>query len=116
MFILTCFSRYVSDLWNTTTSNPVTISENFSLREFTASLQHLAGKIPDSICPEHIIHAGAALKSWLREFLSFLLAPTQNFQDLEKSTCSCDLKANATRREPKELSTDIFALCPLQDP
>ena len=45
-------------------------------REFTASLQHLKpGKAPgpDSIFPEYIIHAGDALKSWLRDFLSSCL-------------------------------------------
>ena len=51
-------------------------SDNFSQREFTAALQHLKpGKAlgPDSICPELILHAGAALKSWLRDFLSSCL-------------------------------------------
>ena len=54
-------------------SNPIKISDSFSQREFTAALQHLKpGKAPgpDSICPELILHAGAALKSWLRDFLS----------------------------------------------
>ena len=43
-----------------------------------AALQHLKpGKVPgpDSICPEPILHAGAALKSWLRDFLSPCLRP-----------------------------------------
>ena len=51
-------------------------SKNFSQREFAAALQHLKpGKAPspDSICSELILHAGAALKSWLRDFLSFCL-------------------------------------------
>ena len=44
--------------------------------EFAAALQHLKpGKAPgsDSICPELILHAGAALKSCLRDFLSSCL-------------------------------------------
>ena len=53
------------------------------------------------------------MKSWLRDFL---FARTQNFQDLEKSTCSRDPKTNEARGGPKELLTDISALCPLQDP
>ena len=56
----------VSDLWRASTPNPVNISDNFSQREFTAALQHLKpGKAPgpDSICPELILHAEAALKS-----------------------------------------------------
>ena len=63
----------MSDLWRATTPDAVNISDNFSQIEFTAALQHLkSGKAPgpDSICPEFILHAGAALKSWLREFLS----------------------------------------------
>ena len=54
----------------------VSISDNFSQRECAAALQHLKpGKAPgpDSIFSELILHAGAALKSWLREFLSSCL-------------------------------------------
>ena len=72
----------VSDLWRATTPDAVNISDNFSQREFTAALQHLKpGKAPgpDSTCSELILHAGAALMSWLRNFLSFLFAPTQKF-------------------------------------
>ena len=58
------------------TPDAVNISDNFSQREFTAALQHLKpGKAPgpDSICPELILHAGAALNFWLRDFLSSCL-------------------------------------------
>ena len=57
-------------------TNAVNISDNFSQRKFTAALEHLKpGKAPkpDSICPELIIHAGAASKSWLHDFLSSCL-------------------------------------------
>ena len=69
-------SQEVSDLWRAITPDPVNISDNFSQREFTAALQHLKpGKAPgpDSICSELILHAGAALKSWLCDFLSSCL-------------------------------------------
>ena len=46
----------------------------------------------------------------------FLLALTRNSQDLEKSACSCNPKADEASRGPKELSTDISAMCLLQDP
>ena len=62
--------------WNGTVKLTVNISDNFSQREFTAALQHLKpGKAlgSDSICPELIDHAGAALKSWLHDFLSSCL-------------------------------------------
>ena len=112
-------SQEVSDLWRATTPDPVDISDIFLQRKFAAALQHLKtkpGKVlgPDSICPEFILHAGAASKSWLHA--SFLFAPTQNFQDLEKSACSRDPKTKEARGGPKELLTDISALCPLQDP
>ena len=41
---------------------------------------------------------------------------TQNSQDLEKSACGRDPKTRKARGGPKELSTDISALCPLQHP
>ena len=66
----------VSDLWRAATPDTVNISNTFSQREFTAALQHLKpGKAPgpDSICSELILNAGAALKSWLRDFLSSCL-------------------------------------------
>ena len=66
----------VSEFWRATTPDAINISDNFSQREFTAALQHLKpGKAPgpDSIFPELVLHAGAALKSWLRDFLSSCL-------------------------------------------
>ena len=66
----------LSDLRRATAPDAVNISDNFSQRKFTAALQHLKpGKAPgpDSICSELILHAGAALKSWLRDFLSSYL-------------------------------------------
>ena len=72
----------MSDLWNVTTPDPINIID-FSQREFTAALQHLKpGKAPGphSICPELIIHAGAALKSWLRDFLSSCLRRLKIFK------------------------------------
>ena len=52
------------------------ISESFVSQEFAAALKHLKpGKAPgpDSIFPELITHAGAALNSWLSGFLSSCL-------------------------------------------
>ena len=49
---------------------------DFLQREFAAALQHLKpGKAlgPGFICPELILHGGAALKSWLHDFLSSCL-------------------------------------------
>ena len=66
----------MSDLWRATTADAVNISDSFSQREFAAALQHLKpGKAlgPDSIFSELILHAGAALKSWLCVFISSCL-------------------------------------------
>ena len=66
----------MSDLWRATTTDTVNISDNFPQREFTAALQQLKpGKAPgsDFICSELILHAGATLKSWLRDFFSSCL-------------------------------------------
>ena len=46
----------------------------------------------------------------------FLLAPTQNFPDLERSACNRNSKANEARRRPKKLSNNISALYFVQDP
>ena len=65
-------SQEVSDLFRATAPDAVNISDSFSQREFAAAPQHLKpGKAPDpdSICPEIILHAGVALKSWLQDFL-----------------------------------------------
>ena len=109
--------KEVSDLWRATTPDAVNISDNFLQREFAAALQHLKpGKAPgpDSICPELILHAGAAFKSWLRDFLSSCLRRLKILK-LEKSACGRDPKTRKARGGPKELSTDISALRPLQD-
>ena len=70
----------VSDLWRATTPDAVNISGTFSQKEFTAALQYLKpGEAPgpDSIFPELIIHAGAALKSWLRDVFSSTCADSK---------------------------------------
>ena len=69
-------SEEVSDHWRALIPSPVNLSGDFSSREFAATLQHVKpGKArgPDSICLELVIHAGTALKSWLRGFLSSCL-------------------------------------------
>ena len=60
----------VSDLWRTTRPDPINISEDFSDKKFTAALQHLKpDKAPGpDIFLQFIIHTGAALKFWLRDF------------------------------------------------
>ena len=69
-------SQEVSDLWRASTTSAVNVCGSFTPSEFAAALKHLKpGKAPgpDSICPELLLHAGAALKSWLCGFLSSCL-------------------------------------------
>ena len=109
----------VSDLWRATTPDAVNISENFSQREFAAALQHLKpGKAPgpDSICPKLILHAGAALKSWLHDFLSSCLCRLKIPKIWRRALVVAIPKPEKPVGGPNELSTDISALCPLQDP
>ena len=53
------------------------------------------------------------LSTW---FPFFLPTPIQNSQSLEKCSCSQNPEAKETCRRSKKLSSDLFALCPLQDP
>ena len=112
----------VSDLWRATTPDPVNISDTFSQREFTAALQHLKpGKAPgpDSICPELIIHAGAALKSWLRDFLSSCLRRLKIPKIWRRALVVAIPKPMKPVGDPESyrpIFLDRSAMCPLQDP
>ena len=69
-------SQEVSVRWKALIPSPVNLSGDFSPSEVAAALRHVKpGKAPGpySICPELIFHAGTALKSWLRGFLSSCL-------------------------------------------
>ena len=67
-------SQEVSDLRRATKSKAINISDNCSYREFTAALQHLKlGKAPEITRTSKLLHSGAALKSWLRDYLSSCL-------------------------------------------
>ena len=80
----------VSNLWRATTPDAVNISDNFSQRKIAPALQHLkSGKAPgpDSICPELILHAGAAIQILSNPFMSSslegktgMIAPKQSRQ------------------------------------
>ena len=112
-------SQEVSDLWRATTPDAVSISDTFLQREFAAVLQHLKpGKAlgPDSIFSELILHAGAALKSWLRDFISSCLRRLKIFKIWRRALVVAIPKPTKPVGVPKELSTDISALCALQDP
>ena len=66
-------AKEVSELWKIETPADESISHDFTPEEFSSALQlQKTGKTPgpDSISPKLILHAGAALKTWLNKFLS----------------------------------------------
>ena len=112
-------SQEMSDLWRNTTPDAVNISDNFSQKKFTATLQHLKLRKapgPDSIFPKLILHAGAALKSWLYDFLSSCLRRLKISKIWRRALVVGIPKSTKPVKDEKELSTDISALCLLQDP
>ena len=69
-------AKEVSKLWKILAFAGESISDDFTPEEFSSALQLLkTGKAPghDSISPELILYAGAALKTWLNNFLSSCL-------------------------------------------
>ena len=89
------------------------ISKSFTSQEFAAALKHLKpGKAPgpDSICPELIIHAGAALKSWLCVFLSSSLCHLKIPKVWRKALLVAILKPKKTAEDPKSYRP-ISLLC-----
>ena len=105
--------RAVLDLWRATTLDAVNISDNFSQRKFAAAFQHLKpGKArgSDSICPELIFHAGAALKSWLRDFLSSFLRRLKISKICRRTLVVAIPKPETPMRYPKSYQP-IFLLC-----
>ena len=112
-------SQEVSEFWRAATPDAVNISDNFSQREFAAALQHSKpGKapLPDSICSELILHAGAALKSWLRDFLSSCLRRLKIPKIWRKAIVVAIPKPAKPVGDPKSYRPISLALCPLQDP
>ena len=80
-----------------------------------AALQHVKpGKAsgPDSIFPELIIYAGAALKSWFRDFLSFCLRRLKIPKIYRREFVVTIPKTDNPSRTLKELSTNMYALYP----
>ena len=108
-------SQEMSDLWRTTATNAVNISDNFAQREFAAALQQLKPRKdpgPDSVCSEIIIHAGAALKSWLRDFFSSCLRRLKIFKIWRRALVVAIPKPTKPMGDPKSYPP-ISLLCVL---
>ena len=106
-------AKEVSDLWRVPTSSSDTISGEFTPSEFAAALQHLKpGKAPgpDSICPELILHAAPALKSWLRAFLSSCLRQLKIPKIWRRALVVAIPKPNKPEGDPKSYRP-ISLLC-----
>ena len=93
-------SQEVSDFWRTTTSSQVDISGNFTSKEFTVALQHQKPCL-DSICPNIILHAGAALNSWLCGFLSSCLRRLKIIKIWRKALVVAIPKSRKPEEDPK---------------
>ena len=106
-------SKEVSELWRIPTPDDMCISGDFSSEEFTRALQLLKpGKAPgpDLICPELIIHAGAALKSWLNLFLSSCLRRVKLPKIWRRASVVAILKPKKPPGDPKSYRP-ISLLC-----
>ena len=91
---------------------------SFTPSEFAAALKHLKpGKAPgpDSICPELLLHAEAALKSWLCSFLSSCLHHLKITKIWRRALVVAIPKPMKPVEDPKSYRP-ISLLCPLQDP
>ena len=103
----------MSVLWRATPTSPVNISESFTFQEFAAALKHLKpGKAlgPDSICPELIIHAGAALKFWFVSLFSSYLRHLKIPKVWRRALVVAIPKPKKPIEDPKSYCP-IFLLC-----
>ena len=106
-------SQEVSDHWRALIPSPVNLSGDFSSTDFAAALQHVKpGKAPGpySICPKLIIHAGTALKSWLRGFLSSCLRQLKIPKVWRRALVVAIPKPNKPVKDPKSYHL-ISLLC-----
>ena len=106
-------AKEVSDLWKAPTPSGDNISGEFTPEEFATALQHLKpGKAPgpDSICPELILHAAPALKSWLRAFLSSCLRQLKIPKIWRRALVVAIPKPNKPEGDPKSYRP-ISLLC-----
>ena len=86
-------------------------------RDFVAALQQLKpdkAPGPDFIFPKLIIHAGAALKFWLRDFLSSFLRRLKIFKIWRRVLVVAIPKPMKPVGDPKNYRP-ISALCPVQN-
>ena len=106
-------SQEVSDLWRASTTSAVNVCGSFTPLEFAATLKHLKPEKapgPDSICPELLLQAGAALKSWLCGFLSSCLYHLKIPKIWRRALVVTIPKPMKPAQDPQELSS-ISSLC-----
>jgi len=111
--------KEVFHLWKVLTSDEDGISGPFMPELLATALKHLKPEKQEglnSIFSEVILHTSNHLLNLGYVISSFPAFDNSKFQRSEKSTNSCNLKTELAIRVPKELSTCISAVFPLQDP
>ena len=99
-------AKEISKLWKIETPAGEIISHDLTPEEFSSALQLLkTGKAPgpDSISSDLILHAGAALKTWLNKFLSSCMRQQRLPKNVERSFSGCNSKVNEATWGPKKL-------------
>jgi len=111
-------NKQLSGLWKIPKPEGHSISEPFKPEKFTAAIRRLKpGKSPglDSIFPEFIPHAGSALKSWFCDFLNSCMRQLK-IPKIWRRALVVAIPKPEKPLGPKELSSNISVVCPLQNP
>ena len=112
-------NKHLSDLWKIPTPEAHSISEPFWPEVFAAALRRLKpgkSKGLDSIFPEFTLHAGSARKSWFCNFLSSYMRQLKISKIWRIGLVVADPYAREAIGGPKELSSYISAVRPIQNP
>ena len=108
-------SNKVSERWRTPTAHQSMFLVDFTAAKSAAAFQNTKpgrDPLPNSICPELIIHSGDTLKPWFRGFLSSCLRHPR-ISKVWRRALVVTIPKLSKPKKAKELSYDIFNFCPL---
>ena len=106
-------AKETSKLWETDTSVNKTISELFVLKELADAIKHLHTKKAvgsERICPELILQAGHAMKSWFGDFFLSCLRRIKIPKIWRRALVVAIPKPSKLPEDPKNYSPIFFAL------